>query len=60
MEDFCRDFLSGDGLYDIETDFAEQQESAFKMLRDNEKGTVNMDELSKFLWELTRIQISNL
>ena len=54
VEEFCRDFLQGDGSYDVDTNFANHQDSAYKMLRDSESGKGTLDELSKFLWELTR------
>ena len=60
VEHFCRDFLKGDGEYEINTDFENEVGSAYKMLHDNETGKVTTDELSKFLWELVRSQIVNL
>ena len=60
VEEFCREFLQGDGSYDTDTNFADHHQSAYKMLRDNEAGSVSMEELSQFLWELTRQQIVNL
>ena len=60
VEQFVRDFLHGDGSYGMDTNFSDNQDTAYKMLRDNEAGRVNKEELSKFMWELTRQQIVNL
>ena len=60
VEEFCREFLRGDGEYEINTDFENEAGSAYKMLRDNEKGRVSLDDLSMFLWELLRAQVVNL
>ena len=53
VEQFCREFLRGDDL-ESDTNFEGEQTTAFKMLKDNEAGYVNLDDLSKFLWELLR------
>ena len=60
VEELCRDFLRGDGEYEIDTDFENELGSAYKILHDSETGKVTLDELSKFLWELVRAQIVNL
>ena len=56
VEQFCQEFLRGDELQSDEknTNFESEQQAAFKMLKDNEAGRVNLDDLSKFLWELLR------
>ena len=46
VEYFFRDFLKGNQVEgQINTDFSEQHEEVFKILRNNESGEVNIDEL---------------
>ena len=60
VEDFCRDFMRGEENYDIDTNFENDLGEAFQILRDNEAGRINLEELSKFLTKLLCMQVENL
>ena len=57
VEEFCRDFIRGDGKYDVDTNFEDDNLDAFKLLQDNEAGVCNIEELSKFLEMFLCIQV---
>ena len=61
VEIFIRDVLRGDQKEGFaNTSFEKENEEIFKLLEENESGEVTFDELSKFLLELLKNQVSQL